>query len=259
MKLNFLLILVIIILIFSTIRGYKKGLFGIIFGVLAWIFMGVFVFYGTPKMLVLLENNASFKDQIETKVEAIVAKKIDDMSIDSILKQAENMGLDTENNTTDDLAESYGIPENILKGLSQDKDDENISDYIKESVKEKANSAEDEIKSEVVKAITEKVTAYVIKGLAFFFTVLIAAIIIFIVSIIIKIIENIKGVKTVSHGLGLVFGLLEGFLLVFIILYIISCLSLFTGTESALKDINSNDFLSYLYNHNPIFKLLSKM
>jgi len=274
---SILLLIVIAILLFCTIRGYKKGLFGIIFGIISWVFITVCLIYGTPKMNETLRANASFYDKVYSSVEKYVSAKVDESGIPDVSS-------DTINSLGSGAAEkinSYGSGATGM--ISQDeinkKVQENLSllppgladqiqsmtesgsldtDSIISDIQNGASQQVASVKEAVTAKITKTVTNYVISVLAFVFTLLIAWVIVLILAIIIKVIELNRGVKTASHWLGLVFGLAEGFLLVFIILYIISAVSMITNGQLFAKDISGNAFLGFLYTHNPIANFFMK-
>lgn len=270
---NILLIVVIAILLLCTIRGYRKGLFGIIFGIICWIFMAFMLIFGTPKMYTALYNNSSIYDGVYSRVEKLVSDKVDsvgrqvlDDSTESVMPEDEAYdGIDTSNlsDTTipENKIEGYlsNLPPQIAEQIRSLTGSGNVNaENIINNANEKALEAENKAKVSVVSAIAVKITEYVIYGLAFLFTLILAWIIILIVSIFVKIIENSRGVKTVSHWSGLIFGLLEGFLIVFIILYIVSFVNLATGGAIVDKNITDNAFLEFLYTHNPIEKIFIK-
>lgn len=263
---SILLIICLAILIFCTIRGYKKGLFGIVFGIISWIFIAVCLIYGTPKMNENLRANSRVYNKVYSSVEKYVSAKVDaadvpDISLDSVnALGAGAAGVISQDQINEKVQESLSLlPKNIAAEL------QDMSDHAATNGEEDAADTQDEIsdqvktvKDVVVQRITKTVTNYVISVMAFVLTLIVAWIIILIVSIIIKIIELNRGVKIASHGLGLVFGIAEGLLLVFIILYIISAVSMITNGQKLENDINNSVIMSFLYTHNPITNFFTK-
>lgn len=70
-------IIVIMIVLFFALRGYRKGFLGLIYGVFTWIFMIIFVAVGSPIIEDALETS-SVHDAVYEKVEEKVRQKIDE-------------------------------------------------------------------------------------------------------------------------------------------------------------------------------------
>lgn len=263
---SLLFILCIIILLFCTVRGYRKGLFGIVFGIISWIFIAVCLIYGTPKMNNILMENSRIYDKVYSGVENYVSKRVDeagipDVSIDALnIIGGESSGVISQDKINEKIQESMPLLPPNIAGLLQNMSEEDNNDMnsVQTEVQNGINEQVTTLKEAIVQKITKTVTDYVIRVMAFTFTLIIAFIIVLIVSVIIKIIELNRGVKTASNWLGLLFGLAEGLIFVYIILYVISALSILNNTQSLVNDINNNVFLSFLYNHNPITNFFAK-
>lgn len=64
MRISFLFAVIVIILVFFGVRGYLKGLVGILFGVVSWVFILVFVVVGGPSFDDMLRANTGIYEAL---------------------------------------------------------------------------------------------------------------------------------------------------------------------------------------------------
>lgn len=64
MRISFLFILILIIIIFFAIRGYRQGLVNILFGAVSWVFLILFVMLASPALSNTLSDNTGIADAI---------------------------------------------------------------------------------------------------------------------------------------------------------------------------------------------------
>ena len=333
---NFLLILIIAIILVSVITGFRKGLFGILFGLFAWGFIFAAVIVGSPRMYAWIENNTDLRDRIYVSAQEYVENKLNYNAAGGIDEITGKAGEDSENNSTGDASQDAGAGDGSAAAGAAGDDAEDsdkastplIADLIntlvsdvKESksaaasdfsqstgngtsdsafppsltrsirgaaqeavdafnakggdapsagggsdvasadgaaaaASDAAEAAQGNVISAVAAAVAKKVTDYAMACLSRVFTIALAAIIVIVVALIIRIIELDRGIRTNSHFLGGVFGLVAGFMISWIILFAISCVGTTSGGQVLAGNINNSAFLTWMYNNNPIGNIL---
>ena len=102
---NLVLIIMLFILFFLTLQGWRKGILGIVYGLVSWIFIFVFVTIANPYVLDYLKKQTHLYDKVYQQAEQFVEKK------------AESLPQDTG------LTEWYqsmmqGIPDNVMGDMT---------------------------------------------------------------------------------------------------------------------------------------------
>lgn len=274
-----LTILVLAIIILCAFNGFRKGLFGIVFGLISWAVIILSVVFLSPVMQDYLENKTGLPDRIYESAKGYIEQKLTRTgsgSLDSMV--AENEKKDTasmsfmadiisrlvsdvgsqKNSATKDISDSAGsasydstLPpamNRAIRGTAQ----EAIEDY---NISSALNEAKGTVVSFVAGSVASKIRDYAVFGLARILTFLIAALACFIFRIIFKVIMLDRGFAIRQHILGVLFGLLEGFLLVWILMYLISCIATTEFGRSLSSAIDGSVILSWFYNNNPLGRM----
>ena len=241
---NIFLMIVLIIIALATIRGFRKGIIGLLFGIVSWIFTIVFVVMANPGINSFLTNQTPVKTHIETAVGEYVSDKL--AGVDNL----EDLNLNKEQEVI--------IPPELTKSLqtivkhSQLQPIPVIDDAVN-SVQKQVK----QIKQDLTKDITATVTDYTMKGLSILLALLIARIICFIIAMILKTIEMNDIIRGVGRLVGTVFGLAEGFFYVWILMYFVTIFAASSWAQAALLSIENNAFLNFLYQNNLITTIIS--
>lgn len=134
---------------------------------------------------------------------------------------------------------------------------ENIKPYLAEKAAEKA-SAE-------IAPVTDSTAYAVSTGITDFLTVIIAAILLFIVVrilfsfifLVIKKVADAPVIKQVDRSIGLLLGCVAGLLIIFSVFTAFTMFASGEKAESLVAMINDSTLASYLYHNNPINHLLA--
>lgn len=256
MTLNVLFFVALILILLMGIRGFQRGILGIIFGLVAWIFMIVFVQWASPQAYENLKNDEKIVASISENVGDIIEKNTEDISLDN-----------AEEALKKDKEDSFGdmLPKEAVEGYEEmmaslQEFYETLSKEtdlgIKDQLLQQATEGFNEKKEEVVLGTTEIVTDYILRAIATVISILLGFIICFLVWMIIRLINKTPIIGTASHFGGLIFGIFEGILILWIIMYIASLTSVTEIGGSLMGQIKENEFLLYLYNYNILFKIL---
>lgn len=254
-----LFIIVIGIILFCAIRGLKKGLFGIIFGIFAWIFTIALLFFMAPRLDTYLTDHTTLDESIQTRVSAFVLDKLDAVSAEdlaNLAKQTVSSGsLDSLNFKGVSLPE--GLSETVGGILGKYFGSENAP--ISSSGEALGSAVEQSVadaKQAVAQAAAEKITAYAMTGISVLLTFLIARIITLLIGLLLRGIERHTPIGGISRGLGLIFGTFEGFVYDWFLFYLIGCAGATSAGQSLLAMIEGNVFMNWMYTHNLVEMLI---
>ncbi len=253
---NVMFFIVLLILVLLGIRGYKRGLLGIVFGVVAWIFILVFIQWASPKAYENLSQDEKIVSTISNGVENLLQDKAEDITVENA---DEELSEDKVNALSNFLPE--GTMDKYNELMSNLEDFNNVSSTIEDSalkqeMEDQANEVLDAQKKEIVSEATVIITDYILHALATIIAVVIGCILCSLVWMLISVINHAPIIGTASRLAGIIFGVFEGVLLVWIIMYVISLTSLTEIGAQAYNQITENEFLLYLYNNNILMDFL---
>lgn len=222
MTFNVLFLVVCVLFLLFIWKGYNRGLLGIIFGIVGWIFVIYFVQTATPVIEDNLLSNVKVVETIGTKVERGLNTKVDQ----------------TTQTTTEDMVAVEKMKELLEKNgkLSE--------------LGEQTESLFEERKTEVISEAALVITKYIIHVFSFVAAIVVALIIVSLLTGLSKLINHAPILGKISRFLGVLFGACEGILFVWIMMYIISMIPNTEIGGLAQAQINENEFLLYLYENN---------
>ncbi len=235
MEINGLFIAVIMIMAATMILGYLRGILGIVFGVVSWVFFFVFVTWVSPVINANLEDSALERD-VYNRVYEVMNDETGDITADVFLDSDENVDVDK---VKDALFDEYGImlPEGLLLEVG-------------ENVVKKAESGADDVRGMILSKLCTVVTATIMKGISTLIAAVVAFLICLAAFIVIKLISDAPILGGANHAAGLLFGVLEGLLVVSLLLYAVSVFAATEVGRALVTDINNNMVLKFLYEHN---------
>lgn len=230
---NGLEITVIIIFAIFGVAGYITGFLRMVYSLAAWVLVLAFVTFVTPYAADFLESNTGLKPAIEEKCKAYISE----MAEERIIEGAESYG----NEQRKKFENSFFLPESIIEEITGSAG-EKIGEILAESG--------------IYEEIAEQIAHYIIKGIAFFITLLFAGIIVFWISHVLNLVSRIPAIQGPNKILGAAVGLFKGLVLVWLMFYIFE---LFGANESGrqfLQYIDESLFLSFLYEHNILLRII---
>ncbi len=248
--------IVLIILVLLGVRGFKRGILGIIYGIVAWIFIIVFVQWASPQAYNNLKQDEKIVESISSGVENVLNNKADEITVEN----AEDELSEEKVNSlapylSDDTLEKYNqLMANLedFKAVSSQVTDSSM----KQELDNQANEALDAQKAIIVEEATDVVTDYILQALGTVIAVVIGCIICSLVWMFVGLINRAPIIGPASHFLGAIFGIFEGLLIVWIIMYVVSMTLLTDTGAKAFQQISENEFLLYLYNNNILMDYL---
>ena len=76
---NIVLIVMLFILFFLTLQGWRKGILGIVYGLVSWIFIFIFVSVANPYILGYLKTETNIYDKVYEQAEKFVTNKAENL------------------------------------------------------------------------------------------------------------------------------------------------------------------------------------
>lgn len=240
MELNMALIVTLFILFFSILQGWRKGILGIVFGLVSWVFVIAFVVFAHPYIETYLRDNTKAYDTIYEKTSEHLEKRVNETSASQGIENwwdslTQGLPKQTINNIKTDLKLDFGDKEFLDTGLIDTK------------------------KQQVMDDLAVKISDFIIQGISVLIAFVIARILVGIVGGIVKAVGRIPVVNGVNGFFGMIAGAVEGFLVIWLLMYLVACASGTTVGQGIAMDISNSRFLSYLYNHNLLMSIISTL
>ncbi len=223
MDFNIILIIFAGILLLCIIRGARKGMMRIIFGLVAWILLICFVNYGSDYVADYIK--------VQTEIPLIVQD-----SIDSHLHKKYDASEENEEGTGRDAVLSF-VPESIREELEQD---------VQTSI------------DNTIKLVAQELTSAAINGISTILVIIVGILLIFILDKILKAIGLVPGISDVNRFLGILAGAIEGLLIIWLVMYIAKCFPTSHFGEYVISYIEADQILLFIYNNNVIEQIIGK-
>lgn len=240
MELNLALIITLFILFFSILQGWRKGILGIVFGLVSWIFVIAFVVFAHPYIENYLRDNTKTYDTIYEKTQEHLEKRIN-----------ENQAAQGIEQWWDSLTQ--GLPRQTIDNMKTDlKIDFGDKEYLDADLLESK-------KQQMVDELAVKISDFILQGISVLIAFLIAQILVGIVGGIVKAVGRIPVINSINGFFGLIAGAVEGFLVIWVLMYLVACVSGTTIGQGIAMDIADSKFLTYLYDHNLLMSIISTL
>lgn len=254
---NALAITIIIVLMLFAILGYKRGLFRSVFKLVLTGLSFVLAYLLTPFASGLLIQYTNIDDYIRNKIYAEIEKNIETRVeeeltatlgyVDSALAQEMTGSIMASDPTRNEqVAYIYG------SGFPQ---------FVKDALISNNN---DEIKNELgVQRFYDYISTYIscmiVNAIAFVLISIILRLIFGIIGLLVGLVVQLPIISSINRVGGIVFGIFEGVLLVWIIFVIISVFGNTAWGMELYEQIESNDFLRFLYDKNVFLTILTNL
>lgn len=229
---NWVLILVLLMLVFSVIEGYRKGFLRIIYSLVAWIIVLVLVAWAAPYINHYLLENTSIYESVEAHCVEAVRQSA---------KEEAQTALEGQKSELSELG--VKVPDSVMNGIL-----------------EKTSGAADEFLEEsgMYEQIAQGLAGFVVEGISFVAALIFAWILVHIISQVLGIVSHIPIIKGINRLLGLFAGGIKGLLLVWLGFYIVALCSTGETGSTLIAYIYENQFLTFLYENNLVLTMILK-
>lgn len=147
----------------------------------------------------------------------------------------------------DDIVKSNNIDVSTIDKL-------NLPEQLQEKIMEGADEAIENFNNYIVTTVSDMI----LKALTFLILIVVIYII---VSIIIKVFDFISKlpiINSINKTGGLIVGLAQGLIVIWIACLIVTAFGDKSWAQETFRQINNNDFLTFIYNNNPIIYIVTK-
>lgn len=232
---NWVLLLVLLILGYNIIRGYRKGFLRIAYSLVSWVIVLTFVNVATPYIHTYLMEHTTLYEQIEQQCSEQIKRAVEEKQ-----KSVQNGGsLDKQ-----ELSQlGIMLPDTVVNDIF-----EKTGDVAGEIIEQSG------LYDEIAKQIAE----FVVEGIAFLAALVAAWTIVHIIERALRIVSRIPVLSGVNRTLGVFAGGIYGLILVWIGFYIIAVTSTSEMGGILVTYIYQSNLLKYLYENNPILTLIMK-
>lgn len=220
---NWLLIIIIIILLGSALRGYQSGFIKTAFALVSILIALVATTIVSPAVSKALRSNETVVEKVNEQLEKVI-------KFDQEIKK-------TSQETS--FIEKLTLPESIKNTLV-----ENNNTEVYKAM------AVDSFEDYVVNALS----VIVINAASYIVCFLVVLIALFIISHVLNLISKLPLLNEVNKAAGLVVGLLGGCVKVWIFFLVITLFSTTTLGENIFAMINSSPLLTLIYDNNLLLK-----
>ena len=229
---NWVLIVVMLLLIWEMMRGYRRGLLRTIYSLVSWVIVLVIVTLATPHIDAYLIEHTTLYDKIEAYCETSVRKNAQN----KIEQQA------ADGSGEDPIAElGIKLPEGVWN-----------------DVLEKTGNVADEflVTSGVYNEVAKGVAGFIVEGISFFIALVIARIIVHLISRFLGVVSRIPVIRGINKTLGIFAGAIYGLILVWIAFYLVALGSTSELGGMIISYIYQNPLLTFLYENNFVITII---
>lgn len=261
---NIVFIIVLLILVFSAINGWRKGLLGMIYGLISWVCILVFVIWASPYIDQYMRERTSLPETMQQKVEQFVNEKLEGIS-----QKAKNGQEKAWSELLEGLPEPMRVTfEEVLPGtdaaaVQEEAVKENTTSQENAPDQEKVKEQElqqaeqgNELTQAAVQTVSQKLLDFMIRGIAVLIAFVVAQLIVWFVGNIISAVGDAPIVSGINGFLGFAAGAVQGFLYVWILMYLVSLTGASGFSQQIIMYINQNPFTDYLYQHNIVMAII---
>ena len=227
---NWVLIVVLLIMVLSVVRGYRKGFLHIVYSLIAWLIALLFVTWTMPHINNYIVEHTTIYEKIEASFEERIGQKAKEQTQEEI------------NENGDEIA-ALGI---------------NLPESVTQNILDKTAAAADEFmeNSGAYAALAKSMAELAVKGIAFLTALFAAWILIHIISKLLGIVSKIPIIKGANRSLGLIAGGVYGLIIVWILFCIVTLSTTSEFGTVVVSYIYDDRFLTYLYENNLILQLI---
>ena len=230
---NWVLLLVLLILGYNIIRGYRKGFLRIVYSLVSWVIVLTFVTVTTPYINTYLMEYTTLYEQIEKQCSEQIKKSVEE----------KQKSVQSENSLDNQELSQFGIM---------------LPDSVVNDIFDKTGNVAGEImaQSGLYDEIAKQIAEFVVEGIAFLIALVAAWTIVHIIARMLRIVSRIPVLSGVNRTLGVFAGGIYGVILVWIGFYIVAVTSTSELGCMLVSYIYQSNLLKYLYENNAILTIV---
>ncbi len=218
---NPMLITFVVIMLICMIRGARKGMLRIIYGVISWVLLLVFVNMACDYISDYLNVNTSMPTMVQEKIET-------------------------------KLNETYEESEENEQGSGMDGVMALLPDKVKSGLEETIHKSIET----TIQLISSELSETAIKGISFIISILLGMLLLFLLNQVITFLGKLPGINDVNSILGIITGFAEGLILTWLIMYLADCFPTTVFGQFVISNSTSNPFIDYVYQINILEQII---
>lgn len=247
---NIVFVGVLLILVFCTINGWRKGLLGMIYGLISWVFLLVFVIWANPFIDSYLRERTSLPEKMQQTVEQALSEKTEEV--------AENA---TQGAPGGDGRISVRTAGAFSRSPHGSFDADGVSGpgaagSERQTQGTQAQNGQEQAAQSIQGAVAQQLVDYAIRGIAILIAFVVAQLIVWLVGNIISAVGDAPVISGINGLLGFLAGAVQGFLYVWILMYLVALTGATAFSQQIITYIYQNAFLVYLYQHNAVMAIV---
>lgn len=215
-------------IVVSALRGYHKGFLRVIYSVVSLAAAVVFVAVAAPMLRDVLLESTNLAKQIETGSEKYVRRQI-------------------EKNLEDD---SFTVNKGLLWATLPEKYQKQLDHAASAAIPELLES------QGIYKKMAKTIAQICISVLAFFLSLIVILLILFIIGRKLDLFSKKPGIHLVNMIFGFFAGVLKAFLVIWVVFLMLEMTKILPVSTTLIGQIQENGVLRGLYDQNPLLKLI---
>jgi uncharacterized membrane protein required for colicin V production len=243
---NWLTILVILVIAWNMVDGYRRGMLRVIYSLVEWVLILLFVTWANPYVADFIMTQTKIPDYIE-------ARCIENMK-SAQEEQTEEVSAGVSSTTLGEKLEALGIP---LPDSMTEKLFDSSETQIDAALSAAGNKTGQLLEqSGIYELIAQKVTALAVNGIAYVVTLIVALIVFQILGHALGVFNRIPLLGSVNRALGFVAGSLNGLVFVWIVFGIAAAGAGTGWGRFIISYIAESPVLVWLYQNNLLVTVL---
>lgn len=215
-------------IVVSALRGYHKGFLRVIYSVVSLAAAVVFVAVAAPMLRAVLLESTNLAKQIETGSEKYVRRQIE--------KKLED--------------DSFTVNKGLLWATLPEKYQKQLDHAASAAIPELLES------QGIYKKMAKTIAQICISVLAFFLSLIVILLILFIIGRKLDLFSKKPGIHLVNMIFGFFAGVLKAFLVIWVVFLMLEMTKILPVSTTLIGQIQENGVLRGLYDQNPLLKLI---
>lgn len=222
---NIVLLITLVILVFMTIYGYRKGFVRMAFSLISIILVLMLAGIFAP-IISRAISSTSVYEHVREQIEELVEEHIE-----SAAGSTASLGVSAQT----EIIESMPIPKLMQESLVKNNTD---------------NIYEDMGVSTFTEYLSEAITMTLMNAIVYIVIFVIVMIAVRAAIKLLDLVAKLPGINFLNRTFGTVFGLAEGVIIIWIGCIVLTAFARTSWAQAAFTEINANAFLTFIYNTN---------
>ena len=243
MTINIVTLLALLIFAICIVDGAVRGFAQSSFHLISWILITVLVSALNPYVSGFIQENTGLQENLTTRLEKTIEEKVEEKLEEADEDEDKEEKENTIGTDISSTLKMMGVelPKSVVETL-----DRSPAETAEEVLEE----------SGVYRTAAESVAGFIVKGVVFFVTLLLAAFVLKQIELALKILTKLPVLHFIDRALGALAGAAKGLLFVWLFFYLITLVCTTSFGVAAVKQIYENPYLVWIYENNVILSLI---